>query len=84
MIALLAAPVEAQGKRCGDPVAIGDPEEREDQAGATLEASIHRELELLTRSGMTAEQALASATSVPARTFGMEKRPSSSPVTQNE
>lgn len=42
--------------------------------GTAYGASIHRELELLTRSGLTAEQALASATSVPAQTFGLDDR----------
>src|SRR5690606_37643541 len=42
--------------------------------GTAYGASIHRELELLTRSGLTAEQALAAATSVPARTFGLSDR----------
>ncbi len=42
--------------------------------GTAYGASIHRELELLTRSGLTAEQALAAATSVPARIFGLDDR----------
>lgn len=42
--------------------------------GTAHGASIHRELELLVRSGMTPEQALAAATSVPARTFHLNDR----------
>jgi imidazolonepropionase-like amidohydrolase len=42
--------------------------------GTAHGASIHRELELLVRSGMTPEQALAAATSVPARKFGLNDR----------
>lgn len=37
-------------------------------------ASLHHELALLTRVGLTAEEALASATSVPARCFGLTDR----------
>ncbi|MFF5213519.1 amidohydrolase family protein [Streptosporangium sp. NPDC000396] len=37
-------------------------------------AGMHRELVLLTMAGLTAEQALAAATSVPARTFGLTDR----------
>jgi imidazolonepropionase-like amidohydrolase len=36
--------------------------------------SLHRELVLLTRAGLTAEEALAAATSVPARHFGLADR----------
>jgi imidazolonepropionase-like amidohydrolase len=42
--------------------------------GTSHGASIHRELELLVRSGMTPEQALAAATSVPAREFHLNDR----------
>jgi imidazolonepropionase-like amidohydrolase len=37
-------------------------------------ASLHRELLLLTQAGRSAEQALAAATSVPARHFGLSDR----------
>jgi imidazolonepropionase-like amidohydrolase len=37
-------------------------------------ASIHRELELLVRSGLTPQEALAAATSVPANTFHLDDR----------
>ncbi|MFD4197098.1 amidohydrolase family protein [Amycolatopsis thermoflava] len=36
--------------------------------------SLHRELELLTEAGLTAEEALAAATSVPAHHFGLDDR----------
>jgi imidazolonepropionase-like amidohydrolase len=36
--------------------------------------AVHRELELLTRAGLTALEALASATSVPAVHFGLTDR----------
>jgi imidazolonepropionase-like amidohydrolase len=42
--------------------------------GTSHGASIHRELELLVRSGMTPEQALSSATSVPAKEFRLNDR----------
>jgi imidazolonepropionase-like amidohydrolase len=42
--------------------------------GTAHGASIHRELELLVRSGMMPEQALAAATSVPAREFRLNDR----------
>jgi len=42
--------------------------------GTTYGASMHRELELLVGAGMTPTEALASATSVPARTFGLDDR----------
>jgi imidazolonepropionase-like amidohydrolase len=42
--------------------------------GTAHGASIHRELELLVRSGLTPEQALAAATSVPAREFRLNDR----------
>ncbi|OAI57808.1 hypothetical protein AYO47_07570 [Planctomyces sp. SCGC AG-212-M04] len=42
--------------------------------GTSHGASIHRELELLVRSGMTPTQALAAATSVPAAAFQLEDR----------
>ncbi|MFZ1129548.1 MAG: CIA30 family protein [Terriglobales bacterium] len=42
--------------------------------GTSHGASIHRELELLVRSGMSPEQALAAATSVPARVFHLNDR----------
>jgi imidazolonepropionase-like amidohydrolase len=43
-------------------------------AGTSHGVSIHRELELLVRSGMTPEQAVAAATSVPARVFHLDDR----------
>lgn len=42
--------------------------------GTAHGASMHRELELLVEAGLTAEEALASATSVPARAFGLADR----------
>ncbi len=42
--------------------------------GTSHGASIHRELELLVRSGLTPAEALASATSVPAATFHLDDR----------
>lgn len=42
--------------------------------GTAHGASIHRELELLVRSGMTPEQALAAVTSVPAKEFHLNDR----------
>lgn len=42
--------------------------------GTAYGASLHRELELLTQAGLTPVQALAAATSVPARVFGLEGR----------
>ncbi|HSC25729.1 MAG TPA: CIA30 family protein [Vicinamibacterales bacterium] len=42
--------------------------------GTAHGASIHRELELLVRAGLSAEAALAAATSVPARVFGLTDR----------
>jgi imidazolonepropionase-like amidohydrolase len=43
-------------------------------AGTWFGASLHRELELLVRSGMKPAQALVAATSVPARTFHLNDR----------
>jgi len=42
--------------------------------GATYGASLHGEMELLVRSGLTPTQALVAATSAPARAFGLEDR----------
>ncbi|MFL6263710.1 MAG: amidohydrolase family protein [Thermoanaerobaculia bacterium] len=42
--------------------------------GTTHGASIHRELELLVSAGLTPVQALAAATSTPARIFGLQDR----------
>jgi imidazolonepropionase-like amidohydrolase len=42
--------------------------------GTSHGASIHRELELLVRSGLTPQEALASATSVPASVFHLDDR----------
>ncbi len=42
--------------------------------GTAHGASIHRELELLVQAGLTPTEALASATSVPAKAFGLDDR----------
>jgi imidazolonepropionase-like amidohydrolase len=42
--------------------------------GTTFGASLHRELELLVRAGLTPQEALRSATSIPARIFGLAER----------
>ncbi len=42
--------------------------------GTTHGASLHRELEMLVDSGLTQKQALAAATSVPAKIFGLDDR----------
>ena len=42
--------------------------------GTTHGASIHRELELLVQAGLTPIEALRSATSIPAKTFGLNDR----------
>lgn len=42
--------------------------------GTTHGASLHRELVLLTRAGLSKTEALAAATSVPARVFGLDDR----------
>ncbi|HZC66091.1 MAG TPA: CIA30 family protein [Candidatus Dormibacteraeota bacterium] len=42
--------------------------------GTAHGVSIHRELELLVRAGLTPNEALAAATSVPAKTFGLNDR----------
>jgi len=42
--------------------------------GTTHGASLHRELELLVKAGLTPAEALAAATSVPAQQFGLEDR----------
>jgi imidazolonepropionase-like amidohydrolase len=42
--------------------------------GTTFGASLHRELELLVRAGLTPKEALQSATSIPARVFGLTER----------
>lgn len=61
----------AKFREAGVPILAGSDAPN---PGTAYGASIHRELELLTRSGLTAEQALAAATSVPARTFGLSDR----------
>ena len=42
--------------------------------GTSHGVSIHRELELLVRSGLTPQEALAAATSIPAKTFHLDDR----------
>jgi imidazolonepropionase-like amidohydrolase len=42
--------------------------------GATYGASLHGEMELLVRAGLTPTQALMAATSAPARAFGLDDR----------
>jgi len=42
--------------------------------GTTYGAALHHELELLVRAGLTPTEALAAATSVPARAFGLDDR----------
>ncbi|HEX9413179.1 MAG TPA: amidohydrolase family protein [Ktedonobacterales bacterium] len=42
--------------------------------GTTHGASLHREMELLAQAGLTPLEALAAATSVPARAFGLDDR----------
>ncbi len=42
--------------------------------GTAFGVSLHRELELLVSAGLTAQEALRSATSIPARTFGLTDR----------
>lgn len=42
--------------------------------GTTYGASLHQELALLVEAGLSAEEALAAATSVPARRFGLDDR----------
>ena len=42
--------------------------------GTTHGASLHRELELLVKAGLTPAEALAASTSVPAKQFGLEDR----------
>ena len=42
--------------------------------GTTHGASLHRELELLIKAGLSATEALMAATSVPARIFGLRDR----------
>jgi len=68
--------------RAGVPVLAGTDANYPDEAGAhpLLRAyaghgiALHHELTLLTRAGLTAAEALAAATSVPARIFGLADR----------
>lgn len=55
----------------GVPIAAGSDAPN---PGTAHGASLHRELELLTESGLTPLEALAAATSVPARLFGLDDR----------
>jgi len=61
----------AQLKAAGVPVLAGTDAPN---PGTSHGASIHRELELLVRSGFTPMEALQSATSVPAATFHLDDR----------
>lgn len=58
-------------KRAGVPILAGTDAPN---PGTTHGASLHRELELLVRAGLTPAEALASATSVPARLFRIGDR----------
>ena len=61
----------AQLKAAGVPILAGTDAPN---PGTSHGASIHRELELLVRSGLTPSEALQAATSVPASAFRMEDR----------
>jgi imidazolonepropionase-like amidohydrolase len=60
-----------QLKKAGVPILAGSDAPN---PGTAHGASIHRELELLVSAGLTPAQALAAATSVPARIFGLKDR----------
>jgi imidazolonepropionase-like amidohydrolase len=58
-------------RRLGVPILAGSDAPN---PGTTYGASLHRELYLLVQAGLTPEEALASATSVPAKVFGLPDR----------
>jgi imidazolonepropionase-like amidohydrolase len=60
-----------QLKAAGVPILAGTDAPN---PGTTHGASMHRELELLVSAGLSPTEALAAATSVPARVFGLEDR----------
>ncbi|HEX3557210.1 MAG TPA: CIA30 family protein [Thermoanaerobaculia bacterium] len=60
-----------QLKAAGVPILAGTDAPN---PGTTHGASIHRELELLVQAGLSPAEALAAATSVPARIFGLQDR----------
>src|ERR1019366_9302744 len=60
-----------QLKAAGVPILAGTDAPN---PGTAHGASMHRELELLVKSGLTPPEALAAATSVPAKQFGLEDR----------
>ncbi|HEY7213776.1 MAG TPA: amidohydrolase family protein [Thermoanaerobaculia bacterium] len=60
-----------QLKKAGVPILAGTDAPN---PGTAHGASMHRELELLVKAGLTPAQALAAATSVPARVFGLKDR----------
>jgi imidazolonepropionase-like amidohydrolase len=60
-----------QLKKAGVPILAGSDAPN---PGTAHGASIHRELELLVSAGLTPAQALAAATSAPARIFGLKDR----------
>jgi len=60
-----------QLSRAGVPILAGTDAPN---PGTAHGASLHRELELLVSAGLTPTQALAAATSVPARIFGLKDR----------
>jgi imidazolonepropionase-like amidohydrolase len=71
--AVSAGPIAAAGalRRAGVPVLAGTDATPFVPAHG---AGLHRELELLVRAGLGNEAALAAATSVPARHFGLDDR----------
>jgi len=58
-------------KAAGVPILAGSDAPN---PGTAHGSSMHRELELLVQAGLTPTEALAAATSVPAKTFGLEDR----------